>query len=133
MPPDDKQEKPMPSAAEINAYLELSAARTKKRLTLAAGNAAPMKATGKVARKALFTGPASPGSAPERAARAQGQSAVAPPGEPGAAASPRARSPNAVSPGAVSPGAASPDAASTDGASPDGAESTWRPFSDDEI
>ena len=32
--PDDPK-KPMPSAAEINAYLELSAARTKKRLTLA--------------------------------------------------------------------------------------------------
>jgi hypothetical protein len=33
--PDD--EKPLPSAEEINAYLELSAARTKKRLTLAFG------------------------------------------------------------------------------------------------
>ena len=32
--PDDPK-KPIPSAAEINAYLELSAARTKKRLTLA--------------------------------------------------------------------------------------------------
>jgi hypothetical protein len=33
--PDD--EKPLPSAEEINAYLELSAARTKKRLPLAIG------------------------------------------------------------------------------------------------
>jgi hypothetical protein len=32
--PNDPK-KPIPSAAEINAYLELSAARTKKRLTLA--------------------------------------------------------------------------------------------------
>ena len=31
--------KPLPSAEEIQAYVELSAARTKKRLTLASGNA----------------------------------------------------------------------------------------------
>lgn len=37
MPSDKKPNKPMPSVAEINAYLELSAARTKKRLTLAMG------------------------------------------------------------------------------------------------
>ncbi len=35
-PPDDPK-RPLPSAAEINAYVELSAARTKKRLTLAFG------------------------------------------------------------------------------------------------
>lgn len=34
MPPDDTK-KPMPSAEEISAYLEASAARTKKRLPLA--------------------------------------------------------------------------------------------------
>ncbi len=38
--PDDPK-KPIPSAAEINAYLELSAARTKKRLTLAFEPKAP--------------------------------------------------------------------------------------------
>jgi hypothetical protein len=35
-PPDDPT-RPLPSAAEINAYVELSAARTKKRLPLALG------------------------------------------------------------------------------------------------
>jgi hypothetical protein len=35
MSSEDKPKKPMPSVAEINAYLELSAARTKKRLPLA--------------------------------------------------------------------------------------------------
>jgi hypothetical protein len=35
-PPDDTK-RPMPSADEINAYLELSAARTKKRLPIAFG------------------------------------------------------------------------------------------------
>jgi hypothetical protein len=37
MPKQDDPSRPLPSAAEINAYLELSAARTKKRLTLAFG------------------------------------------------------------------------------------------------
>ena len=35
MSPEDDTKRPLPSAAEINAYLELSAARTKKRLPLA--------------------------------------------------------------------------------------------------
>ena len=39
MPTDPKPQKPMPSADEINAYLEASAARTKLRLPLAKGNA----------------------------------------------------------------------------------------------
>ncbi len=47
MASDHKPQKPLPSAEELNAYLELSAARTKKRLTLAAGNAVPMKAPAK--------------------------------------------------------------------------------------
>ena len=50
MASDDKPQKPLPSAEELNAYLELSAARTKKRLTLAAGNAVPMKAPAKLER-----------------------------------------------------------------------------------
>lgn len=56
MPSDDKSQKPMPSAAEINAYLELSAARTKKRLTLAAGNAVPLKGPEPRDRKLRLTG-----------------------------------------------------------------------------
>jgi hypothetical protein len=44
MSTDPKPPKPMPSADEINAYLELSAARTKLRLPLAKGNAAPLAA-----------------------------------------------------------------------------------------
>jgi hypothetical protein len=39
MSTDPKPPKPMPSADEINAYLELSAARTKLRLPLAKGAA----------------------------------------------------------------------------------------------
>ena len=37
MSAEDDTKRPLPSAAEINAYLELSAARTKKRLPLAFG------------------------------------------------------------------------------------------------
>jgi hypothetical protein len=37
MSPHDDSKRPLPSAAEINAYVELSAARTKKRLPLAFG------------------------------------------------------------------------------------------------
>ena len=40
MSSDTKPNKPMPSAAEINAYLEQSAARTRMRLPLAKGAAA---------------------------------------------------------------------------------------------
>ena len=39
---ENKPPKPMPSPAEINAYLEQSAARTRMRLPLAKGNAVPM-------------------------------------------------------------------------------------------
>jgi hypothetical protein len=42
-PPDDPK-RPMPSADEINAYLELSAARTKKRLPIAFGTKGAAKA-----------------------------------------------------------------------------------------
>ncbi|HWO11957.1 MAG TPA: hypothetical protein VNN80_20830 [Polyangiaceae bacterium] len=41
MSSEPKSPKPMPSAAEINAYLERSAARTRLRLPLAKGNALP--------------------------------------------------------------------------------------------
>lgn len=37
MSSEDKPQKPLPSPDEINAYLELSAARTRKRLPLAFG------------------------------------------------------------------------------------------------
>jgi hypothetical protein len=40
MSTEQKPPKPMPSVAEINAYLERSAARTKMHLPLAKGNAA---------------------------------------------------------------------------------------------
>ena len=41
MSAEDDTKRPLPSAAEINAYLELSAARTKKRLPLAFAKASP--------------------------------------------------------------------------------------------
>lgn len=43
--------KPLPSAEEIQAYLERSSARTKKRLTLAAGNARPVEKAAPLDRK----------------------------------------------------------------------------------
>lgn len=42
MSSEPKSPKPAPSAAEINAYLEQSAARTRMRLPLAKGNALPV-------------------------------------------------------------------------------------------
>ena len=46
MSAEDDPKRPLPSAEEINAYLELSAARTKKRLTLAAGSIGAPKRPG---------------------------------------------------------------------------------------
>jgi hypothetical protein len=46
MPPEDDK-RPLPSVDEINAYLELSAARTKKRLPLAFGSTGAPKAPAK--------------------------------------------------------------------------------------
>jgi hypothetical protein len=59
MSSEHKPPKPMPSAAEINAYLEQSAARTKMRLPLAKGNAVPAGMSPPA--------PASPGAAAGRA------------------------------------------------------------------
>lgn len=50
--------KPLPSAEEIQAYVELSAARTRKRLTLASGNARPIGAAVKTDRKLPIGAPA---------------------------------------------------------------------------
>jgi hypothetical protein len=55
-PPDDNK-RPQPSADEINAYLELSAARTKKRLPLAFGSKGAPKAPARD-RKLRVTGAA---------------------------------------------------------------------------
>ena len=59
MSSDSKPNKPMPSPAEINAYLEQSAARTRMRLPLAKGAAAvvePKDAAKKPAAPALRVG-----------------------------------------------------------------------------
>lgn len=53
MPSEDDPKKPMPSAEEINAYLEASAARTKKRLPLAFDK--PARADEKKKSRALPT------------------------------------------------------------------------------
>jgi hypothetical protein len=45
MSSEPKPPKPLPSAAEINAYVERSAARTRMRLPLAKGNALPVNAS----------------------------------------------------------------------------------------
>ncbi|HTV20334.1 MAG TPA: hypothetical protein VMG12_16740 [Polyangiaceae bacterium] len=105
MSTDPKPPKPMPSADEINAYLELSAARTRMRLPLAKGNA--------------IVGTAG---------------ATAPSGEKGAARAlpisaskklPTQREEPAAS-GASGPGSARPSGPAE---SPDAA---WRPFATDE-
>jgi hypothetical protein len=84
MTTDTKSPKPMPSAAEINAYLEQSAARTKLRLPLAKGAAvvqrgaaapaaaAPAAAPAPVAQSAkkLPTQPSGPVAGPVKAAPA---------------------------------------------------------------
>jgi hypothetical protein len=57
MSTEDNPKKPIPSAAEINAYLELSAARTKKRLPLAFGKTPAVKPA-PVPRKLKLTGAA---------------------------------------------------------------------------
>jgi hypothetical protein len=81
MSTEDKPKKPLPSAAEINAYLELSAARTKKRLPLAFGKT-PVAKPAPVARKLKLTG-AAPAASPTPASA--GPEAREP--EPGAASS----------------------------------------------
>lgn len=66
MSPSDDTKRPMPSADEINAYLELSAARTKKRLPLAFGTTGAPKAPARE-RKLRVAAPAlevSPVAAP---------------------------------------------------------------------
>ena len=57
--PDDDTKRPLPSADEINAYLELSAARTKKRLPLAFGSTGAAKAPARD-RKLRVAAPAVP-------------------------------------------------------------------------
>jgi hypothetical protein len=64
MSAEDDTKRPVPSAAEINAYLELSSARTKKRLTLAFGTTGAPKAPAKD-RKLPVAGAPKPGVARE--------------------------------------------------------------------
>jgi hypothetical protein len=93
MSSDTKPTKPMPSPAEINAYLELSAARTRMRLPLAKGAAAVIEPKGAApAPAAALPSSAVPRAAGSRALPLQGSKKPAPaeaaphatPGEPGA-------------------------------------------------
>ena len=88
-----KPTKPMPSPAEINAYLEQSAARTKLRLPLAKGAALGLSATTATpAATPASAAPADKGAsralpvqgAKPRAAEPVASPAVATPGGPGA-------------------------------------------------
>ena len=56
MSSEPKSPKPMPSVAEINAYLEQSAARTRMRLPLAKGNALPVGAASPAPAAAALRG-----------------------------------------------------------------------------
>ena len=81
---EPKSPKPIPSAAEITAYVERSAARTKMRLPLAKGNAAPLGAAPDTAA------PAASRALPVRSKSLPTQPAAAEdtPREPGAAWTP---------------------------------------------
>lgn len=83
MSSDTKPNKPMPSVAEINAYLEQSAARTRLRLPLAKGAAAvvPPKASAALAPPAAAT-PAPSRAGLTRALPLQGKQAPPPEKEP---------------------------------------------------
>jgi hypothetical protein len=59
MPPEDDK-RPLPSVEEINAYLEQSAARTKKRLPLALGSAGAPKAPARDRKLRVAAKPAAP-------------------------------------------------------------------------
>jgi hypothetical protein len=81
MSAEDDPKRPIPSAEEINAYLELSAARTKKRLPLALGSIGAPKRPGgdrklPVARAAKPLPVAADGSPPNASPEAP------PPGKP---------------------------------------------------
>jgi hypothetical protein len=58
MSPPDEPKRPLPSADEINAYLELSAARTKKRLPLAFGTTGAPKAPARDRKLRVAAAPA---------------------------------------------------------------------------
>lgn len=86
MPSDEQPKKRMPSAEEISAYVEASAARTKKRLPLAFAKPAPAAEkqrpralpTTKAARPALH-GEGEPASAEPEIRGEQGSPAWQPP------------------------------------------------------
>jgi hypothetical protein len=113
MTTDPKPQKPMPSAAEINAYLEQSAARTKLRLPLARGAArverapAPSPSSSPTAATpAGSTSAPQPASTASRALPLQGTKTL--------------RTPPAT-PVATPPAAADP-----------AGDEAWRPFSTDD-
>lgn len=62
MPPEDDK-RPLPSVEEINAYLEQSAARTKKRLPLALGSAGAPKAPARERKLRVAAKPATAAAA----------------------------------------------------------------------
>jgi hypothetical protein len=86
MSSDPKPPPPLPSAEQIQAYVELSAARTKKRLTLAAGNARPEPAAARGERK-LPTGRAAVNTGENALEKAVEKPAAPPEAVPGAEAS----------------------------------------------
>jgi hypothetical protein len=73
MSSDPNAPKPMPSAAEITAYVERSAARTRMRLPLAKGNALPVESS-----------PTATGPAPSRALPVRGKNLPTQPAKPDA-------------------------------------------------
>ena len=82
MSSEPKSPKPVPSAAEINAYLEQSAARTRMRLPLAKGNALPVNANPEVTATATAGGRTLP--VRSKTLPTQSAAANAPSGEPDA-------------------------------------------------
>jgi hypothetical protein len=81
MSAEDDTKRPLPSAAEINAYLELSAARTKKRLPLAFGAKGSPKAAARE-RKLPVAGASKAGPAAEQSTLAEPAADATEPGKP---------------------------------------------------
>lgn len=78
--PNDDTKKPIPSAEEISAYLEASAARTKKRLPLAFDRPAPVE---KKKPRALPTTKGGPPRAPNTPSASAAEPGPASAPEPG--------------------------------------------------
>jgi hypothetical protein len=123
MSTDPKSPKPVPSVAELNAYLEKSAARTKLRLPLAKGAALPLATGSGLVDRPLVSDAAGVANAPteksaSRALPVQGKKPLR------TQASPAAAAPRKVPPGAAPEGPAGEGEGEASAPGP----GAWSPF-----